>query len=381
MRERIASSPATEAVAEALTDPERWSARSPAAWNALLRALRSCALLATFGDRISACGLLGCIPEKAHTQMHYAEIAAASARTAVRYEVNRMLRALDGYDGPIVLLKGAAYEFHGLAAGRGRVIGDLDVMVPRSRLEEVERALLQHGWESTVMDRYDEHYYRDWSHELPALAYPGRETPIDLHHTIAPPMSRTRAVAEVLFAAAVATRPERLQVLSPADMVVHATVHLFNDEVRHPLRDLYDLHRLIEEFGTNARFWGELLQSTASHGVERPLYYMLQHTCRVFGTTVPEEVLDAAGRSRPTPATRRCMEALFRRRFTVEASEERAMRWRVVRGVYSARAHWLRMPPARLMGHLARKGMRRARARWAGAAVDNGPAHTPAGKP
>ena len=56
-------------------------------------------------------------------------------------------RALAPLDVPVILLKGTAYAAAGLEAGRGRSIGDLDILVPRAALPDVERALLAAGWE------------------------------------------------------------------------------------------------------------------------------------------------------------------------------------------------------------------------------------------
>ncbi|WP_204329989.1 nucleotidyltransferase family protein, partial [Proteus mirabilis] len=56
-------------------------------------------------------------------------------------------RALAPLDVPVVLLKGTAFAAAGLSPARGRNIGDLDILVPRDRLDEVEAALLAAGWE------------------------------------------------------------------------------------------------------------------------------------------------------------------------------------------------------------------------------------------
>ena len=45
-------------------------------------------------------------------------------------------------------------------------------MVPRERIETVERTLLDRGWKTPVQDDYDDRYYREWSHEIPPLMHP-----------------------------------------------------------------------------------------------------------------------------------------------------------------------------------------------------------------
>jgi hypothetical protein len=344
--------PLTLLVADCLQAPARSRSLTIAQWNALLRALRRNALLGTFAERLFAAGLLDAAPAKAKAQMLQARIAAASARTAIRFEVNRMLRALRDYDGPLVLLKGAAYELADLPPAAGRMTGDVDVMVPRARLAEVEDKLVAHGWRIATQDPYDERYYREWSHEIPPLLHPQRQTPIDLHHTIAPPTGRAHVDADALLALAAPTATPRLSVLGPVDMVLHSTLHLINDEVGHPLRDLFDLHLLVGEFGRTPGFWDALRARAELHGVARPLHYLLRSLRHVFDTPIPPDIEPAAWA--PNAAVDRCMARLLRARF---AGGDH----RLAAGALYVRAHWLRMPPAMLAGHLARKGMRRAR--------------------
>ena len=54
---------------------------------------------------------------------------------------------LADYPGKVVLMKGTAYAAAGLKASEGRHIGDLDIMVAREDLAEVEATLLAAGWE------------------------------------------------------------------------------------------------------------------------------------------------------------------------------------------------------------------------------------------
>jgi len=284
--------------------------------------------------------------------MRAAAIAARSTQTAIRFELDRTLRALRGLDVPIVLLKGAAYVLGGLDAGRGRFVGDLDVLVPRAHLETVEQRLIEHGWVSAELEPYDERYYRQWTHELPPLQHPERETPIDLHHTIVPLTSRTRPDAQALLRDTVALEDPRLRVLGPADMVLHSAVHLFNDVVGMPLRDLVDQDALLREFGERPGFWDALVAHAGQHGLERPLYYLLRQTRRVLGTPVPDPVWRSVERFGPSLPVRAAMDALLERTFAGSS---------FAAGVLALRAHWLRMPPALLVRHLAVKTVRRVR--------------------
>jgi hypothetical protein len=71
---------------------------------------------------------------------------------------------------------------------------------------------------------------------------------------------------------AVALDDRALKVLCPADMVLHGAAHLFTEESASGLRQLADLHDLLEHFGKEPSFWSELLARSRLHGLERILY-------------------------------------------------------------------------------------------------------------
>jgi len=276
----------------------------------------------------------------------------------VRFEVNRVLRALQGMDVPVILMKGSAYVLADLPVARGRFVGDLDMMVPRKRIEDVERRLVERGWKAADLDEYDQRYYREWTHEIPPLQHPDRDTPLDVHHTIVPLTSRLRPDAAALLAASVPLADPRLRILGPADMVLHSGVHLFNDEVSGPLRDLFDLHDLLSDFGSRPGFWDELLARSHLHGLQRPLYYVLRYTERHLGTPIPQEVRQAAAAGAPGPLLNKLMDWIFDRRFRPQSPEEPRTGIVVAAWLHYLRAHWLRMPPRLLVRHLTVKAIR-----------------------
>ena len=357
--------PATrEPLISVLLEPARAVDLQPREWNDVLVQARRSSLLARLGVQLAEQGLLGRIPAKARDQIRAACIAAESSQTAVRFEVNRVLRALSNAAVPIVLLKGAAYLAANLPPASGRHVGDLDLMVPRDRIESVERTLIASGWTRAELDPYDDRYYRQWAHEIPPLQHPDRETPLDVHHTIVPLTSRTRPDAAALFAASLRLPGSPLRVLAPADMVLHSAVHLFNDEVGKPLRDLLDLHDLMCCFGAGNEFWTELIARARLHGLGRPLHYALRCAKRLFGTPIPPGAMDAVAIWAPSRPVRGPMEWLFDQYFIPEPPERPRRGAALARGTLYLRAHWLRMPPLMLARHLSIKAWHRGRDRF-----------------
>ncbi len=96
------------------------------------------------------------------------------------------------------------------------------------------------------------------------MRHHNRETEVDLHHNLAPPVSRIRIDAARLWEDAVMAPEEygrQVAVLAPVDMLLHNAIHLFmNDELRGGLRDVVDFRDLFEHFlGQDAAFEEHLL--------------------------------------------------------------------------------------------------------------------------
>jgi Uncharacterised nucleotidyltransferase len=248
----------------------------------------------------------------------------------------------------VVLLKGTAFVAAGLDAGQGRSIGDLDILVPRASLDNVETALLAAGWEWVKPDPYDDDYYRHWMHELPPLIHRERDRMIDVHHTILPPTARITPDPAKLLASA-----ERLEgglsMLSSEDIVVHAAIHLFADgDLSGGLRNLWDIDRLLREFADrDDAFWLKLAARAAEHEAGAVVARAARQANDLYGTPIPD-----GWRQRDL------LDRLIRRRLLARDGWGRATRPATRLGFY-VRSHWMRMPPAMLARHLWIKARRR----------------------
>lgn len=357
----------TALLVQCLRDPQHTMRLDERQWHVLLLQARHQGLLAKLAGALQELDLFDGAPAKARAHMHAARIAALSTQTAVRFEVNRVMRALQGIAGPVVLMKGAAYVQAGLPAARGRFVGDVDLMVPRAQIEAVEQQLLSAGWNGAELDAYDQRFYREWTHEIPPMQHPDRDTPVDIHHTIAALTSRVHPDAQAILAACVRLPGSQLHVMAPADMVLHSAVHLFNDEVSMPLRDLFDLHDLLVHFASLPGFWDELLARAQLHGLQRVLYHLLRQVRLQLATPVPAQVLDMAARGAPATPIRWFMDGLFRHHFSVDPPAGPARGKQLADFLLYLRAHWLRMPFPMLVRHLAVKSWKRWRAQAQGA--------------
>ena len=347
-------------VCDALRHPQHLPTLSLAGWDTLVRQARRAGLLGRIACILEAQGSIESVPgaPRAHLK---AAIAFADAQHA---DAMRELACIDHALAPTglrpVLLKGAAYVAAGLLPAMGRVFTDIDILVPKQRLAEVEAALMSHGWATTHHSAYDQRYYRKWMHELPPLRHLQRQTVIDVHHAILPETARLKPSSVKLLAGAKPlSSPQRYAVLCHTDMVLHSMVHLFhNDDLSHSLRDLSDLDLLLRHLGRAPGFWSELVGRARELDLVRPLYYGLRYTNMLLATPVPREAMIAAGVAGPGRLLSPVSDWLWAR--ALRPQHATAADFWTPMAVFAlyVRAHWLRMPPVMLVRHLTVKALR-----------------------
>jgi hypothetical protein len=349
---------------DALRDPATTRALDARGWTELLSMARAEQLIGTLAERLKS----ESVPPKVSEILAESRINAEYQRRSALWEADCARRALAGYGGKIVLLKGTAYVAADLKAGEGRSIGDLDILVARQDLLEVEAALLDSGWEWVKPDPYDDAYYRDHMHELPPLIHKERDRMIDVHHTILPLTARRRPDAAGLLGDAICL-PSRLRegpgegqsnahlisgppltppacgrgilaTLSPQDMVCHSAAHLFADgDLAGGLRNLWDIHCLLSEFST-PDFWPALREKSNLHQLSEPVERAVRLAHQLYGTEIPK---NWAGWHR--------QDKWYVARLTARDGWGRPTR-KFIRLIFYIRSHWLRMPPLMLARHL-----------------------------
>jgi hypothetical protein len=346
-----------------LGHPDEAAGISLPEWDVLLVRARDAGLLATLGVRLEAHKLLDRVPRRVRWHFDAAAIVAASCERMARWEVNRIRRALVGRDIPLVLLKGAAYVMAGLPVARGRLFSDVDILVPKEALEDVETLLKRHGWDAVKLDPYDQRYYRTWMHELPPLRHHRRDTVVDVHHAILPLSGRLRPDSAALLEAAVTLDGSGIKVLAPVDMVLHTVVHLFQDgEIRGRLRDLVDVDALLRGFGREPSFWSRLASRARAFDLMRPLFYALRYADRILETPVPTQARELTDEGRPSQAVLATMDALVLRAIVPGSGADATVLTDLAGWSLFVRSHWLRMPPLLLARHLLHQAWVR---RWA----------------
>jgi len=340
----------------AVTQPETTVELNTADWEMLLRVARAAGLLGFLAVELERRELLAEIPLRAANQLRSGLLEAHKRQQLVRWELNRVHRALYGMGIPLIALKGMGYELAGLRSAAGRVFVDLDVLVSKNNLNQVEARLLHKGWQFDEISAYDEHYYRAWSQEIPALIHRHRQTEVDMHHTIAPVVSKLHIDTDLLFAEAITGNDGKTRILNHVDMVLHCAVNLFqNNDLADGLRDLVDMDDALKSFSrTSPEFWKSLVARSEHLALGKPLFYSLSFSRLILDTPIPAN-LEYQLSQRPGPFARRIMTALVPAALLPLHPDESSPLARFARLALYLRSHWIRMPPHLLLLHVARK--------------------------
>ncbi|KKW91324.1 nucleotidyltransferase domain-containing protein [Sphingobium chungbukense] len=313
----------------ALRDPDVVTALDAGGWNGLIAMARAERLVGTLALRIGDRR----VPDAVRQILDDARLDAEREARQALWEADRATEALAGIDVPVLLLKGTAYAAAGLRAGQGRFIGDLDILVPREAMEQVEHALLRAGWEWVKDDPYDDAYYRQWMHELPPMIHAGRDRMIDVHHSILPLTARQAPDMAAMIADAVPIA-KGLYMLSPEDRICHAAAHLLADgDLAGGLRNLWDIVCLLDGIDPSA-----LEARAARHGLAAHVGQARRLAAALYGEGARLSFWDRIVAAR----------LLARDGWGRE-------RRKPLRFAFSVRSHWLRMPPGLLARHLFTK--------------------------
>jgi len=343
-------------LAELLRQPEKIKKFSLLDWSVVIQQARASNLLYKLYCIFNQNDSLENIPLQARRHIEASRYTGENLYQSVFREVEYINAALQSIDLPVILLKGAAYVAKNVDAGNGRLFSDVDILVEKNFLPEAEKVFKQHGWFANDYDEYNDHYYRTWMHEIPALTHIKRDSVLDVHHAIVPPTSNIKLdTSKLLNCIEKVDGFANVFTLSSVDMVLHSAVHLFQDgELEHGFRDLVDLDSLMKEFSAqDPEFWMKLVSRAQELDLQRSIFYALRYTQRFLSTPIPQEGVQRTEIGQPVFP--KLMDFLFERALMPAHSTCDDRFTAIARWVLYIRAHYLRMPLYLLIPHLIRK--------------------------
>ena len=326
-------------------------------WELLLRLARRAQLSGYLAARLEKGGMLDSIPLRAANLLRSSLIQAKKQQQSVNWELNRVIWALDGREVSLIVLKGMAYLLLDLPNAAGRIFADLDLLVSKEDLGLIESSLLEKGWQHHALTDYDERYYREWSHEIPALVHPERGVEVDVHHTLSSPLGKLKIDPLPFRKAAVRVQGKDIYVLNPEDMLLHCAVNLFqNNELADDLRHLVDFNEMLQFFIHRQPdvFQQKLIERANQLGLGNPLFYSLYFSRLLLRSPVSTDLEQQLDR-KPGWIARHVMHYCVPLALLPQHPDQPSKRAVLARLVLYLRSHWLRMPLYRLLPHLTYK--------------------------
>lgn len=344
----------------AFDDPHRCVSLGGDEWDILIRTARQAKLLGRLCAELRRRGVLEAVPDSVRAHLDGAYGYSLHRKHTALGVLWGLELVLNGCGFPLVLLKGASYIAQGISTSDGRLFEDIDIMVPKDSLAEVEDRLTIHGWRTEKPDTYDQRYYREWSHELPPMWHSSYAMELDVHHTILPVVARAKPIAERLLERAIPVVGSKFRVLRPVDQLVHASAHLFYDsDFQGRFKDLIDLNSLFVDHSSSPHFWDELAREAKIHGLARSVWYAAYFCMAWLGTTVPGEFFALLGAEAPGRFARRSIEfGMTALAFPLHPDRRDFKRPTSISSVFEARALWLRFPARILVYHTIMKAIR-----------------------
>lgn len=342
-----------------IKSPSKLNTLSPPEWEQLIRFARNAKMLGTLSVWLEQHKNHANTPQPVIDLLQGHAIKVQQIHKSVLWELSELEAIFADTDFPIIILKGGAYLKANRPWHQGRQLSDLDLLVPKPHLAEVEARIKYYGWiAGSDLSEYDERYYREWSHELPPYINPKRGLELDLHHNLIAPTSRIKLDIDKMFERSVKLPNSRFSILCDEDMFIHSAVHLlFNDELRGGIRDIVDM-KSIAEFaieqsysGDAATFWQRLANRSNELKVTRPVYYAIDTLSRFFEQH--QNIKQHFEHYGPVAPIDKLMRHCITRSLTPTIEDNFRQGW--AQQCLYIRSHWVRMPPLMLIYHLGYK--------------------------
>ena len=342
-----------------LKTPQNAGTLDPSQWGTLIHDARATNLLGSLAQRLEAGRVM--VPPGPKRHLDGATQLGHRQRRSVQWEVNQIHCALLPLQRPIVLLKGAAYVLGSHPASLGRLFGDIDILVDKATLGDVESRLMLNGWVSAKASPYDQRYYRKWMHELPPMTNVKRGTVLDVHHNILPPTAKGKPDPRKIINRSIPIADSSLPwIREPCreDLLIHSLTHLVHEgELGNGLRDLNDVDVMVRTCPDPSEFWPRFCEFAASMQLSAQVALGLTLAQRVFATPVPDGVFKALAPGASAPSG--WLLRVYLRALPGLFDKQPPWTSMLARWVIYVRAHALRMPLHLLVPHLLVKGFSR----------------------
>ena len=188
-----------------------------------------------------------------------------------------------------IILKGGVHLFEAAPdTFSGRVMRDLDFMVPEDRIESVISILLRMGFNVTEGEDID------WNYCYPSMERPSNVAPIEIHRFVGQQHNILPSEQAWSNAVPLLTTEVDLKALSPTHRVFHNIFHSQIQDRGHELgllwlRQLYDLAEICRHQAESID-WAALDRLMTQAGLKSVLHCRLYLANRLLSVPLPPEI-------------------------------------------------------------------------------------------
>ncbi len=275
-----------------------WDSFSATDWDPLIRLAQLQGVGPLLYKTLSGAGKFSTLPESARNALRGMYASSWTTNRNLFHELEILASRFAQAEIPAVVLKGACLALTIYPDMALRPMGDLDVLVPASRLAEAVSIAKSLGY----VDTYPEAtpgLTELLNHEVCLQKAGPQPVTLELHHSLVADKSFTYAVpvdwfweqTEPLVSPSL-PRLEMLRMLTPTAQVLYGAAHamLQHGGRNAPLRWFYDLDLLVRSY-SGRMDWDLLLSQAEKFEWGSALDVALAQTHALFNTPIPEAVL------------------------------------------------------------------------------------------
>ncbi|MHB8143662.1 MAG: nucleotidyltransferase domain-containing protein [Thermoleophilia bacterium] len=268
-------------------------------WDNLIDTARRHGLAPLLFKTITDTGVHDRVPPLALKKLKSAYLSSLLGNQILYRELSAPLAAMAAEEIPVILMKGAALCQTIYSDMALRPFGDLDILVPRDRVEPCRRILADLGFELIcgiyfpVSDEDNSRVGCEWSYQ-----HDGKI--LELHWDLINLLEPFRVDINTFWKGAqpIEISGNNALVMSPEAQLLHLCLHQFKHRWEH-LRDLVDISILIEKQGSEID-WRGLAATARSQKLGRCFYYTVNLCHHVLGVETGQLHLENF-LSRPRP--------------------------------------------------------------------------------
>jgi hypothetical protein len=259
-------------------------------WEALILLSQNHRVSSQCYKRLKNPALSNCLPPHILEELKKNYLHTAYTNTLILNGLEKVLQAFNQGDIPVIPLKGihlAENIYKNIAL---RVMGDVDLLVQKKDLEQIQRQLITLGYTSRPYWLESEH---DLLHSLPPFSKPNAAD-LDVHWDFENPDSPFKVDNDGLWQRAIPVKVAGVDVLSlsPEDFLLHLCMHTsYHHRFESGLRSLCDLSATLITYQSFLD-WPLFLVRTHEWGVERCVFLSLHLAQLLVGAKVPTGLLD-----------------------------------------------------------------------------------------